>query len=159
MPSWTPSPADVKSEIPQRVGGEEFTPNTTPTVTQVQLVIDKVVAEVVGEVGPFDPMVVLNPTAPVEDRITLGDLAKNAAALGAASRIEDQFFPEQQIATGMYGVHADGGNQHLYARYRRAVEVLKHHLAVIVGADVPFTGSVSTPLTTVVTRARTLDTP
>lgn len=157
-PSWTPSPADVKAVIPQRVAGEAFSATTSPTADQVTSIIADVTAEVVGEVGPFDSTTVLNPTAPAEDQISLGDLAKRAATLGAASQVEDSFFPEQQTSVGPYGVESDGGNQHLYARYRRALDILKRHAAAAIGVE-SFTGSITTPLTTVASLDRILDTP
>lgn len=160
MVSWEPAPEDVKGEIPTRVNGQPFTDETVPTVTQVRTIIRSVVAEVIGEAGSFDPTDVINPDAPAVDQITLGDLAKDAATLGAASRVEDSFFPEQQNPTGHYGVAGEGGgNQHLYARYRRAVDLLKDQAARFRGSTGPFSGSVSTPLAALADGRRVADTP
>ena len=154
MVTWAPTNADVHAEIPARVSGG-FTTTSIPTAAQVTAIIGKVVAEVVAEVDDFDPTVVLNPSADVADQVTLADLAANAVALGAASRIEDQFFPEQQNPVGAYGVQADGGNQHLYARYRRAVQALQDAIDRPGGAT--FTGSMRTHLPAVETlRSRVL---
>jgi hypothetical protein len=157
--SWTPSPADIKAVIPQRLDGEAFSATTVPTVDQVEGIISDLVGEVVGEVGPFDPTVVLNPNAPADDQITLGALAKRAATLGTASQIEDSFFPEQQTPVGAYGVEQDGGNQHLYARYRRSVDLLRRHVDAIAGTAQEFSGSIGAPLTTVAGHGRIRDTP
>lgn len=158
MVSWEPTPPDVKSVIPQRLNGQPFSETTTPNVEQVAAIIGDLVGEVIGEVGSFDPSDVLNPSAPPADQVTLGDLAKRAAQLGAASQIEDSFFPEQQT-NAVYGAEQDGGNQHLYARYRRALELLRGAVHGATGRGQLFTGSVSAPLTTVANTGRHLDTP
>lgn len=158
-PAWTPTPAEVHAVIPQRVGGGAFSEATIPTKTQVEAVIADVVAEVVAEAGPFDSTVVVNPAAGIDDQVTVADLANRAATLGAASQIEDSFFPEQQTSVGPYGVEQDGGNQHLFARYRRALDLLRRHVTAAAGTNQPFSGSISTPLTSVLNHGRPLDTP
>ena len=153
MTTWAPDPAAVHAEIPQRVPGG-FTDTSVPSEAQVVIIIGKVTTEVIAEVSDFDPDQVINPSAPVADQVTLGDLASDAVALGAASRIEDQFFPEQQTSVGPYGVEADGGNQHLYARYRRAVATLED--AIDRPGGTSFVGAMRTPLPAVeAIRART----
>lgn len=152
-PAWAPDAPAVHALIPARSQDRPFDGTTVPTVSQVGEVIRQVTAEVVAEVGRFDPTVPLSG----HDGTTLGDLARRAVALGAASQIEDSFFPEQQ--QGNYVGVDSTPSQHLYARYRRALELLRDIVARTSTDRGPFTGSVTTPLTTVVQRRRQLDVP
>lgn len=124
MAVWAPTPGQVKALIPQRTNGKPFSPDTVPTLTDVQELIGQTIIDVVGEVGPFDHTTVINTTevAAGDDPITMGDLAARAVALGVAHQIEDQFFPEQQV--GPYG-EVDTTAIRLYQRYRRAVDRLQ----------------------------------
>lgn len=125
MAEWAPTHQQVHALLHQRVDGG-FTETTQPTIAQVQEIVDQVVTDIVGETGSFDPAVVVNPDSPVADQKTLSHLAARAAVLGAASQVEDTFFPEQQAVNVFTaeGVQGTGSQQHLYARYRRAVEAL-----------------------------------
>lgn len=82
---WAPSVGDVGTIISQRTVAADgltitgtFTSTTRPSDTQVQLLIDQVVAHVAARVGE------------VPEELELA--ARGAAALGAAARVELSFF-------------------------------------------------------------------
>lgn len=137
---WKPTVAQVAATIPTR-GGQDgsFDETTRPTATQVADLIESQANDLIGEVGSFDSATVINPAAPAEEQVTLAALARNAVQLGTASQIEDVFFPEQQA--GQYAGLESTPSQHLYARYRRAVERLKSHVDLDRDPE-EFTGSV-----------------
>ena len=141
--SWQPDPEAVSGVLPARIAGGPFTSETVPTDDQVEDVIDQVCQDVIGEVGPFDPARVVNPSAPPSDQVSLGDLARRAATLGAASQIEDSLFPEQQ--TSFVGVDSTASS-HLFARYRRALERLAEQVRRLDGRPEEWSGSLPTPL-------------
>jgi hypothetical protein len=135
--SWVPTVQEVHNEIPQRgIPPDGFTASTVPTAGQVEQIAVEVTVDVVGAVGAFDPTYV------VDDQVTLGDLARRAAALGAASKVEDAFYPEQQ--TGDYMGVGSTPSQHLYARYQRALERLQAHVAAWRRGGAPPGGTIST---------------
>lgn len=107
---WTPEPDAVAALIPQRTGDPSgraattFTGATVPTASQVVEVIDAVVAEVHGACGVIDP--------------DLYDTAKRVVALGAASYVELQFFPDKQLSP-------QSPSQELWSRYQTALKALK----------------------------------
>lgn len=126
--SWKPTLERVHAEIPTRAGERPFDATTVPTASQVTEIIGDIAGEIVGTVGDFDATHVINPDDTADDHVTLGDLARRAAAIGAASKVEDQFYPEQQ--TGDYVGLDSTPSQHLYARYQRALELLKTNVTL-----------------------------
>lgn len=123
--SWTPTADAVHNEIPQRgVPGEGFTDGSIPTAGQVEAIAGEVAVDIIATVGGFDADHVINPAD--DEPVTLGDLAHRACALGAASKVEDGFYPEQQ--GGEYMGVGSTPSQHLYARYQRAIERLQTHI-------------------------------
>lgn len=119
--TWRPAVADVQAVVPTR-GGGAFSDRTTPTAAQVDLLVDQLVAEVVGEVGRFDAALVIDPdpSHPGGDVVTLGHLAHRAAVLGTALQVEDGWFPEQ------------GGTERgerLHAQYLTALARLRSAIA------------------------------
>jgi hypothetical protein len=139
--SWDPSTADVASVIPTRVLGTtgtlaNFTNDTRPTALQVTELVVTAVREVASAVGSFDPGVVTNPdgVARGDDPITLGDLAREAAKLGAASLVELTFFAEH-VNSGRSPYPQLLERQALaLSTLRRAVELV---VEVQVGDDTP----------------------
>lgn len=142
MSTWLPKVEDVAAIIPERTDQTTgtFTARTRPSFDHVSSIIEAQRSQLVGEVGAFNPTRIINPEADPDDRVSLGDLARDAVALGAASQIEDRYFPEQQ--TGQFAGLDSTPSQHLYARYRRAVELLKNQ-ADKDRDEQPFTGSVA----------------
>jgi hypothetical protein len=118
MPSWAPTVAQVSALVPTRAGQAVFDADTIPTAAQVASIIGQICDEVVSEVGGFDPTVITNPQDP-GDPVTLGDLAKWAATLGAATYVELGFYPEQQPGENQ------GAGGILYTRYQTALTRLR----------------------------------
>lgn len=73
-----------------------FSATTRPSESDADQIIGHVCSEIVSRTSTFDPTVVTNPSAPVAEHVTLGDLAKFAAILGAASYMESAHYPESQ---------------------------------------------------------------
>lgn len=129
--SWSPTPAQVKGLVPQRVAGGPFTTTTTPTLAQVQDLGDGVAEEVLAEVGG---------TVPAE----LDGQANWVARLGTAAYVELGFFPEQQDESNSPGAL-------LYQRYTEALARLRAAVDAA-GGTVPGEarlGSLRTPSATV----------
>jgi hypothetical protein len=80
---WEPSPAEVKSVIPQRLQGRPFTDISVPTRTQVMGLIGEIAGEIQQRVGA---------EIPPESY----DDARRAAKYLTASRLEVMLYPEQQ---------------------------------------------------------------
>lgn len=93
MGDFTPTPAEIKALVAQRVGGEPFGPDTVPSLAQVTELIELVVVEVTGAVADLGGTVAL-------DAAELNDLARVAVKLGTAAQVELTFFPEQQEGAG-----------------------------------------------------------
>ena len=76
MPSWSPSAGAATGHVPaweQAADDDDVNAHIADAVT-----------EIVGEVGYFDPSIVINPDADANEQRTLGDLAHQAAELRAA---------------------------------------------------------------------------
>lgn len=144
-PSWAPTSDEVHAVIPTRARQQPFNETSVPTVAEVRSIIEQICTEVVAEVGPFDPSKNLSHSADDAQR-TVGDMARWAATLGAASTVELGFFPEQQTL----GDTTPG--QILYQRYQQALARLKASIEAIATAEDPptepryVTGSITTPL-------------
>lgn len=83
MAAWLPQPSEVKALIPQRLQGKPFTESTVPNLAQVSALIKDVADDLLDRMaGDIE--------TEHEDR------ARRAVAYETASRIELQFFPEQQ---------------------------------------------------------------
>lgn len=130
MSAWTPTAREVHALIPTRNGGVPFDAESTPSASEVSTLIAGVVVEIGSEVG----------VVPEE----LHADAKWAATLGAAYHVEAGLAPEQQS-------DSLGPAGRLFTRYREQVERLKRRTSSALGTSTPFSGSLSTPLTTVVT--------
>lgn len=145
--AWAPTPDEIHAVIPARAGSG-FSTTTRPSVAEVMVVVAQIVADVVSEVGAFDPSTVISDASDPDDQVTVGDMARWAASLGAASAIEGAFFPEQQQS----GDQSPGGV--LYQRYKDALarfkKVLEDRAAAVAAAAHPepryVTGSMVTPL-------------
>lgn len=146
-PSWAPNAEQVHGVIPQRAGNG-FSATSIPSQADVESVIEQICVEVVAEVDPFDAATVISGTG--DDRQTLGQLARWCATLGAAAQVELGFFPEQQ----QLGDTSIG--QVLYSRYKDALVRLNTKIDELAtgddGTDRLVTGSISTPLPSVVQR-------
>jgi len=110
---FTPSVAELSALLRARtknaVGGEgTFTADTRPTNDQVIVLIDFVVGEVEGAVGPELPAV-------------LHRQAKRCIMLGTAALVELSYFPEQQ--------NQGGADRSAAASYREMYETALGRLA------------------------------
>lgn len=103
--------------------------------SDVEPLIRQATVEVVGEVDYFDPAVIINPDADADDQVTLGDLARNAAALRAAYQWASGLAPELSVANLDH-------IPSLHARYLDAVARLRRHVQQAHGGILEFTGSV-----------------
>lgn len=108
MVSWTPSPADATNLISAWQAAADD--------SVVVGLITSAVAEVVGEVGDFDASHPINPSSDEADQVTLGDLARDAAAIRAAHQWASGIAPELNDPEFVRA---------LYARYRDQLERLK----------------------------------
>jgi hypothetical protein len=113
---FEPTPAEVKALMPARVDGQPFSTDTTPRVSEVQLIIEDVATEVAAHFDDAIP----------ED---LHGLAKAVVKEGAARDIERGFFPEQHDDTTR-ATHARYSD-----RYDRLLELLKARMASSVAED------------------------
>jgi len=113
--SWSPTVDEVADALAARVP-DGFSEDTIPTATRVSGMIELVAMELVGETSTFDPTILTNPSAPEDERITLGDLARVAVTWGAASYVEGTLSPEQN-----YLGESDTLASHLFRRWRSAV--------------------------------------
>lgn len=111
MASWAPTAANVRAE-----SSERNYPDDTLTPAIASAVID-----VISEVGPFDETWIINPDEPADDQVTLGDLARMAAAARAAQIADVGSFPEQSP----YGETSGGQPTWLFARYRDRLDQLR----------------------------------
>ena len=112
---WVPLPDDVADALAARVP-DGFSADTVPSDSRVAAMIDLVAMELIGETSTFDSTVVTNPSAPEDEQITLGDLAKVACTWGAASYIEGTLYPEQNHLGDN-----DTLSSHLYRRWRTSL--------------------------------------
>lgn len=117
---WTPDDDAVAALIPTRTAnaaGEtqgSFTEVTRPTQAQVYEVINDIVSEVAGFVGPI-------PKVPAGDDPTgetLVDMARRVVTLGAASQVELTFYPD-------HGMSAFAPGEKLFERYQLALKALR----------------------------------
>lgn len=142
--AWAPTPEQVKALMPSRVNYQPFAADTNPTVAQVLLIIEQVVVEIRSEVGSFDPDKITNPTAPVSERMTLGEVAGWAAQLGTAYYVEQGFFPEQNDTAG-----EDSPAARFRARYTEQTARLASIIAELAAdegdRDAGFVGTMYTP--------------
>jgi len=127
MPSWTPTPEQVKALLPARVAGGPFTATSTPTVAQVQGLAEGLVEEVLAEVGG---------TIPAE----LEGQANWVARLGTAAYVELGFYPEQQDDSGSTG-------SILYQRYMDALGRLRAAVDATAGVATPTDPTLATTRT------------
>lgn len=148
-PSWAPDVEEVHSVIPQRAN-DGFSSTSKPSSSDVESIIGQVIAEVLGEVGKFDPSDEIS--LPGDDATTLGDLARWTVTLGAAAYIEISFFPEQQ----QLGDTTPG--QILHQRYISSLARLKAAIgsiaAALAGPQRHVTGTIVTPLASVASPSR-----
>lgn len=97
--TWRPTVAEVAALLAQRPGDSagaaqtSFTADTVPTATQVATIIGQVQGEVIAETGDMPAELAAVPV--VGDAISASP-AGNVVALGAAARVERQFFPDLQ---------------------------------------------------------------
>jgi hypothetical protein len=133
--AWAPAAADVKALLPQRGGGDTFTDETIPSLTQVRSIIDQVVTEVLAHVGG-----VLPPGFDLEPH------AARAAMLGAAYYVELGLFPEQAN---------DGGSaaEQLHDRYTEALARLLKLVTDVLARTQPAPGFASAPVESAVVAA------
>lgn len=110
MVSWAPGVEDVSGLVQGWAHAAD--------ISGVVPLIDQAAAEVVGEVGSFNPSLEINPEAPQSDRITLGDLARNASALRAAYHWASGLAPELSVDF----------TPSLHARYLDALARLRSHV-------------------------------
>ncbi|WP_108665152.1 hypothetical protein [Euzebya rosea] len=136
MATWTPTPDDIRSLLPSWANAIQD--------DLAGAVAVRATADVGADVGAFDPTRPINPRAAASDRITLGDLARNAAALRAAQQWASGYMPERAGATA-------GIVQQLQDRYTEAVERLRTNVGMHgrIGHGEPVTGSVRMTLPTV----------
>lgn len=96
---WRPTVAEVAALVAQRPGDAaglaqtSFTASTIPTATQVTTIIGQVQGEVIAETGDMPLQLA---TVPVAGDAISASPAGNVVALGAAARVERQFFPDLQ---------------------------------------------------------------
>lgn len=113
---FEPTPAEVKALMPARVNGGPFTTDTTPTIAEVQTIIEEVATEVADN---FDE--------PIPEE--LHDLARRVVKEGAARDIERGFWPEQH----------DESDTATYARYRdrfnELLELLRRRMATLFASE------------------------
>lgn len=110
--TWSPLPVAVTDII--HAWGD------MPDTGLVETHIADAVIEVVAGVDSFDPDEQI--AGPSE--VTLGDLAKRAAALRAAYTVVVAVYPEQGFDA------AESTRSQLYARYRDAMEQLAAHVRI-----------------------------
>lgn len=114
-PDWAPDVADVHALIPQRGGPDGFDEHTRPSASAVQAQIAMAASLIVGEVGE-----------PPEEA---HDLARTTVALGAAYRIENSMWPEQQGSPeNVISLRID---------YHHAVEVLRRKVVTLQRIEAP----------------------
>lgn len=95
--SWRPTVAEIAALLAQRPGDSagvaqtSFDADTVPTATQVAVVIGQVQGEVIAETGDMPAELA---TVPVAGDPASASPAGNVVALGAAARVERQFFPD-----------------------------------------------------------------
>lgn len=96
---WRPTVAEIAALLAQRPGDSagvaqtSFGVDTVPTATQVATIIGQVQGEVIAETGDMPAELVVVPVA--GDPLSASP-AGNVVALGAAARVERQFFPDLQ---------------------------------------------------------------
>lgn len=108
MASWSPTVDDTTDLIAAWQAAAD-----DPLVSDL---IQRAVHEIVGEVGDFDPAVVINTSSDEADQVTLGDLAHDAAAIRAAHQWASAIAPEMNDPDFV---------RQLYARYVDQLERLK----------------------------------
>lgn len=124
LADWRPSVQDVANLVPERTGAiaidvggtlvprASFDADTLPTATQVEGLVRGVQSEVVSTVGAMPEALAVAPSGG-----TIGESpAGHVVALGAASLVESQFYPDLQGPGGPGAVLED--------RYRRALTAL-----------------------------------
>ena len=131
--SWTPVAADVHAVLASRASIDGFTAETRPTAEEVDLVIDKVAFDVVAALGDADLSRVMNPSAPVGDRVTLADLASKVVTIGAAAEVERSFFPEQQVD--------HEAETSLFRQFRESLTRLTAAASLVLSGGTAFVGS------------------
>lgn len=117
---WRPTVAEVAALLAQRPGDSagvaqtSFTVDTVPTETQVATIIGQVQGEVIAETGDMPAVLAL---VPVDGDPISASPAGNVVALGAAARVERQFFPDLQT-------FGDSPASQWQALYERALAAL-----------------------------------
>ncbi len=117
---WRPAVADVAAVLAQRTGDRHgdaqatFTADTVPTSAQVAMIVGQVQAEVATRIGAMH--------AALATPLVVGDgpgatPAGHVVAVGAASYVELQFYPDQQLNT-------DSPASALWLRYRTLLDDL-----------------------------------
>lgn len=97
--TWRPTVAEVAALLAQRPGDSagvaqtSFDADTVPTDTQVAVIIGQVQGEVIAETGDMPAQLA---AVPVSGDPASASPAGNVVALGAAARVERQFFPDLQ---------------------------------------------------------------
>lgn len=97
--TWRPTVAEIAALLAQRPGDSagvaqtSFDTDTVPTATQVAIIIGQVQGEVISETGAMPAVLAL---VPVDGDPVSASPAGNVVALGAAARVERQFFPDLQ---------------------------------------------------------------
>jgi hypothetical protein len=94
----------------------QFTDQTTPSLQQVEGIISSVRTRVIANAGPFDATKVIRDDD--DGVVTLGDIARETIANGAAARIERAMEPEAASA-------ADSAYAQLHQDYLDGLQVLK----------------------------------
>lgn len=96
---WRPTVGDVSALLANRPGDDTgraqttFDSTTTPTDAQVAVIIGQVQGEVIAETGDMPALLA---TVPVAGDPVSASPAGNVVTLGAAARVERQFFPDLQ---------------------------------------------------------------
>lgn len=97
--TWRPTVPEIAALLAQRPGDAagvaqtSFSADTVPTDTQVAVIIGQVQGEVIAETGDMPAALA---AVPVVGDPASASPAGNVVALGAAARVERQFFPDLQ---------------------------------------------------------------
>lgn len=118
--TWRPTVADIAALVAHRAGDRDgaavasFSANSVPTASQVEALVSQVQAEVATRIGDV-PTALATPVA--SNSGPGGTPAGRVVALGAASYVELQFWPDLQLG-------GQGPAQQLWERYQVALDAL-----------------------------------
>lgn len=149
--SWRPTVAEVANVIAQRTGDASgnaqgtFTTATSPSADQVDQLISQVQGEMIAVLGDVPALLATPPVAGGSPGSTSAGMC---CAVGAASYVELQFYPDLQMGTAPIA-------EQLWQRYQIGLKHLREATMAIaaggeIGAGQPAntTGSWAFPATT-----------